>query len=106
MIEIVPQQILEKAKSNLIKHFVLWGNTFEIRTFFCILKHLGGSKARRLDQDKITKPRKSRPRKESAEERIRNDRIILQRNLLDQELYTWAMIPWHDIKVKYAEVCS
>jgi hypothetical protein len=63
-------EILMKAKFNLMKNFVLWGDTFEIERFFCIL----------------------------------NDEIIFQKNILDKELYDWAMNPWHDIKVKYANV--
>lgn len=98
-------EILEKAKFNLMKNFVLWGDTFEIERFFCILKNLAKNKAKKLKAAKVTKPRKSRSRIESPEEKLLNDGIILQKNALDKELYEWAMNPWHDIKVKYANVC-
>ncbi|MDA9787760.1 hypothetical protein N9D57_03360, partial [bacterium] len=98
-------EILEKAKFNLMTNFVLWGDTFEIENFFCILKKLAKNKAKKLNPDKITKPRKSRSKIESPEQKLLNDGIILQKNVLDKELYDWAMNAWHDIKVKYANVC-
>lgn len=98
-------EILMKAKFNLMKNFVLWGDTFEIERFFCILKNLAKNKAKKLNPAKITKPRKSRSKIESPEEKLLNDEIIFQKNVLDKELYDWAMNPWHDIKVKYANVC-
>ena len=100
------QEILEKAKLNLVNHFVLWGDTYELRIFFCILKHLARNKARKLNPLTITKSRKSRPRKELPQEKLLVDEIILQRNTLDKKLYEWAMIPWRSIKVQYESICA
>jgi hypothetical protein len=100
------EQILEKAKANMEKYFVLWGDAFELKNFFCILRYLGRNKSRKLNPDRITKPRKSRSRTESPEERWVNNRIILKRNSLDEKLYNWAMVPWQNIKVEHAKLCS
>ncbi len=99
------REILEKAKFNLMKHFVLLGDTFEIESFFCILKNLAKGKAKKLNPSKITKPTKSRSKSESPEEKLLHNGILLRRNVLDKELYDWAMIPWQDIKFKYANAC-
>ncbi|CAL6336527.1 unnamed protein product [Bathycoccus prasinos] len=92
-------------QESFVKNFVLWGDTFEFESFFYILKKLAKNKAKKLSPAKITKHRKSRSKVESPEDKLLNDGIILQKNVLDKELHEWAMNPWHNIKVKYANVC-
>ena len=100
--------ILDEAKNNLFKYFLLWGPQSEIETFFCVLQQMLGKKVT-WNIAEIIKGRKTQYSKKTTGDNKEsidvysesNNRLVLELNQLDNGLYEWAKEYWSEVKKNY-----